>query len=152
MSGRERTGRIFTPPHAGFRSPGRREGRLAPQKIASAAPHYCQAWCPGHLPKGCILGRLRNSGKFLKKWFKKSAPFWALFWRFRGFPVKAACQTSLPEDASQQRKMAHHPSRVITEALSWVYFAVPACPGPKYTLGRASEMAHEGWCTVFSAG
>ena len=32
-----------------------------------------------------------------------------------------------------------------------VYFALPACPGPKYTLGRASEMTPEGWCTVFSA-
>ena len=31
-------------------------------------------------------------------------------------------------------------------------FTLPVCLGPKYTLGRASEMTPEGRCTVFSAG
>ena len=33
-----------------------------------------------------------------------------------------------------------------------INFALSACPGPKLTLGRTSEMTPEGWCTVFSAG
>ena len=57
-------------------------------------------------------------------------------------------------DATQgvQAQTVHHPSWVISEVLPRVYFAPPACPEPKYTLWRASEMTPDGWCTVFSAG
>ena len=80
------------------------------------------------------------AGNFLKKWSKRGVPlFWALFWQFGGFPVKTVCQTGLPEDASQQRKRYTTPSWVISEALPRVYFALPACLEPKYTLWRASE-------------
>ena len=38
-----------------------------------------------------------------------------------------------------------------SQTMLWPNFALPACLGPKYTLGKASEMAHDVWCTVFSA-
>ena len=46
----------------------------------------------------------------------------------------------------------HHPSGIISEVLPRVDFVLPACLGPKSTLGRTSEMTPDGWCTIFSAG
>ena len=73
------------------------------------------------------------------------------FWRLWGFTVNGILDYS-PRGCKPAEKTVHHPSWVISEALPRVYFALPACLEPKYTLWRASEMTPDGWCTVFSAG
>ena len=43
-------------------------------------------------------------------------------------------------ESKPAEEMVHHPSGVISEVLRRVAFALPACPGPKSTLQRTSEM------------
>ena len=50
------------------------------------------------------------------------------------------CQTGLLEDAGQQRKRYR------------VYLGPGHARSAKHTLGRASEMTHDRWRAVFSAG
>ena len=81
---------------------------------------------------------------FLKNWSKRGYPYFGQFLAILGISGENGVKPA--------EKPVHHPSWVISEVLPRVYFALPACLGPKYTLGRASEMARGGWCTVFSAG
>ena len=55
-----------------------------------------------------------------------------------------------PRQCKPAEKTVHLPSGVISEVLPRVDFALPACLGPKSTLGRTSEMTPEGRCTVFT--
>ena len=90
-------------------------------------------------------GGVRYRGEIYEKFAKKGGtPFLGTFWRFWGFPVKTVCHTCLPGNPSQQRKR-YTTRRGPSPRPSRVYFALSVCPGPKYTLERASEMTHEGW-------
>ena len=72
-------------------------------------------------------------------------PFW-------GFPVKTVCTAGLQGNPSQQRK------RYTTHRGSSQRSSLGSNWAPRHagsansTLGRASEMTSDGWCTVFSAG
>ena len=72
------------------------------------------------------------------------------FGHLLGFPVKTVCNPSLP-GIQASRENGTLPIGVISEVLARVDFALPACLGPKSTLGRTSELTSDGWCTVFFA-
>ena len=57
-----------------------------------------------------------------------------------------------PRECKPAEKTVHHASWVISEVLPRVYFTLPACLGPKYTLWSASEMAHGEWCGLHPLG
>ena len=54
-----------------------------------------------------------------------------------------------PRGCKAVEKTVHRTSGVSSEALPRVSRHAGSA---KYTLGRTSEMTHDGWCTVFSAG
>ena len=62
------------------------------------------------------------------------------FGHYGGFPVKTVCTPGPPRESKPAETTVHHPSGVISEVLPRVNFALPACPGPKSTLWRTSEM------------
>ena len=77
-----------------------------------------------------VLGQKDPEIAELASWHRAAAAS-RDFRGFWGFPVKTVCQSGLLEDASQQRTRyttlrgsSQRPSR-------GVYFALPACPGPK---------------------
>ena len=98
----------------------------------------------GGTPKSC---KVPESGSK-----KGGTPILGTFLRFWGISGENGVQSWPPRESKPAEKTIHHPWGVISEVLPRVGFTLPACPWPKYTVGRTSEMTPHGWCTVFSAG
>ena len=89
---------------------------------------------------------------FLKNWSKRGYPYFGHFLAILGISGENGVPDWPPRGCKPAEKTVHHPSWAVSEALPREYLG-PGHPGSaKYTLGRASEMTHEGWCTVFFAG
>ena len=116
-----------------------------PRRLAQRGdkPHFFPKICEN---EGCIYV------SFLKNWSKRGVPHFGHFLGILGISGENGVPYWPPRQCKPAEKAVHLPSGVISEVLPRVNFALPACPGPKSTLGGTSEMTPEGRCTVFSAG
>ena len=66
------------------------------------------------------------------------------FGHFWGISGENGVHSWPPRESKPAEKTVHHPWGVISEGLPRVNFALPACLGPKSTLGSTSEMTPYG--------
>ena len=80
----------------------------------------------------------------LKNWSRRGYPYFGHFLAILGISGENGVPDWSPRGCKPVEKTAHHPWWVISEVLPRVYLGSRHAGNAKYTLGKSSEMTHQG--------